>query len=352
MASTRYHMASLLLSAARGTTSGLYRSKVESVVGKLRERLLSLSSLLLHRLVEERRYAVLLAEIEDGNDIYMTREPQAEHPDDEAEGRNIARWSAEDTRRIRAAYGARKAKTKELDRRLKDAIDAVGRAAPWLEEAVPIYAAHMEFLDEIDPNPSSRGRKDADRDESLRDPDFDPKTPGVEWRKKELFADRPEAGQWSLRQWANIYKHGHDPDRLGPMSIHRGNHPAATLLDRRMSEMRSKPVAVWAVAVAEDGDGEYPAFLDAVWGLLRACKAAIVDSELLLAEEWEKIDRGDRGELRMTGAKKKPRKPRKSPKKRWDWTGMAEGIEEKDHDERLERQIRKYKRDKRGRFTK
>ena len=346
-------MADRLLAAARGTTSGLYRSKVESVIGKLRERLLHFSALLLHRLVEERRFAVLLAEIEDGNDVYMTRDPQAERPDEEMEGRNIAKWSAADIGRLRAAYKAREAKTKELDRELKETVEAVGRAAGWLEVAVPIYAAHMEFLDGMSPNPASRERKDADRDESLRDPDFDPGAPSMKWRKRDLFADRPEAGQWSLREWANIYKHGGDPDRLGPMSIHRGNHPAAALLDHRMGEMRSKSTAEWALDVTEDEGGEYPAFLDAAWGLLKACKAAITDSELLLAEEWERIDRAERGPLRMTGAKRKPRKPRKGPKKtRWDWAGMAEGIKEKGHDERLERQIRKYKRDKRGRFTK
>jgi len=345
---SRYHMADRLLAAA-GTTSGLYRSKVESVVGGLRERLLHFSALLLHRLVEERRFAVLLTEIEDGNDVYMTRDPQSERPDNEMEGQNIAKWSAADTRRLKAAYKAREAKTKELDRGLRETIEAVGRSAGWLEEAVPIYAAHMEFLDGMSPDPASRERKDADRDESLRDPDFDPKPPGTRWRKRDLFADRPEASQWSLREWANIYKHGGDPDRLGPMSIHRGNHPAAALLDHRMDEMKSKSAAEWGLDMAKDEEGEYPAFLDAAWGLLKACKAAITDSELLLAEEWEKIDRAGRGELRMTGAKKRPKKTKKT---RWDWTGMAEGIKEKSHDDRLERQIRKYKRDKRGRFAK
>jgi len=65
-----------------------------------------------------------------------------------------------------------------------------------------------------------------------------------------------------------------------------------------------------------------------------------------------KVNKVTIGLLESGGKKKGPRKPRKRPKRsRWDWSEFI-GLKEKDPEERLQRQIRKYKRDKRGKFTK
>lgn len=333
-------------------TSGVYRTKVEGVVGGLRDRLLQFSSLLLHRLVEERRFAVMLSEISEGNDIHMTKSPKIEHPDDESSGKDIVRWTARKLDRIKSMHRVRMSKTTGMDKELLVISDAFARAAGWLETAIPIYAAHMEYLDGISKEQDSPERKTEDRDESLLNRNFDPKAPGMDWERRDLFSDRPEAGSWSLRQLTNIYKHGTTVDDLKPLMMHRGNSGAAALLDHRAGDMRSKSTAEWSLALSEDESGEYPTFLDAAHDLLMACKSALTDDEKLLATEWEKIDNIARGGLSKSGAKREPRKPRKGPKKkRWDWSEFS-GVKEKDPEERLERQIHRYKRDKRGRFAK
>jgi len=210
----------------------------------------------------------------------------------------------------------------------------------------------MKYLDDTSAEQNAAASKAEDRDMSNLNKDFDPKAPGMKWKQRNLFAKRPEANSWSLRHMTNIYKHGSTPRDLKPMVMHRGNHGSSALLDRRMDEMRSKSTDAWSLALSEDEGGEYPAFLDAAHNLLNACEAALTDDERLLAMEWEKIDDIARGGLLKSGGKKGPRKPRKGPKKkRWDWDKFI-GLKEKDPEERLQRQIRRYKRDKLGRFTK
>jgi len=345
---SRYHMASRLLSAA-STTSGLYRSRLEQVVGGLQRRLLAFGSLLLHRLVEEHRFALLLAELEEGHDIYMTRSPQAESPDEEREGNDIARWSRENIRRIRKLVRERAEKVRALERDYKELVRAIRSIEDWLGPAVLAYAYHMELLGEVSENPASRERKAVDRDESLRDPHFDKKPPKLPKAGRPLFSDRPEAERWGLRQWGNIYKHGRDPDRLNPMSLDHEAHAAAALLEKSMDELRSKPWESWSRSTATDDEGHpYPSLLDAVHGFLTACRVAIAEDDAAVASEWDRLRAIDLAPLQMTGAKK----GKWVKKKRWDWDSLADFTEKTTFEERVERKKRKYKRDKLGRFSK
>jgi len=351
---TRYHAAAKLLNASAEsrrrrrrppprTTSGLYASKLESVVGGLRSWLLQFASLLLHRLVEEHRFAVLLAEAEDGA-VYMTRDPEAEDPDEEREGRDIARWSREDIGRIKSHIRVRGAKVKDLESSMDDLASAVERSSGWLVKAIPAYAAHMKKLDEISADQASRERKEADRDPNLRSPGFDADAPPVKWSRRDLFPAKPEANDWTLRQWANIYKHGPGPGQLKPMALDREAHMAASLLERRTVELKSKSLEAWSRDVAVDEDGDpHPAFLSAVWRFLVACKAAIAEDDRKVAEEWNFIDEESRA-VGVTASRTKV--------KDRDWT-VFRGVRSKHtFEERIERKKRKYKRDKRGRFVK
>lgn len=350
---SRYHVANTLLSAAPNTTSGFYGKWIKDTIAGTQDMLLRFATLTLHRLVEEHRFAVMFAEIELGNDIYITHSPETENPDESAEGNNIRKWTDTDILHIRRKHIERDAKIKNLGERLEKISMSFEAAVPWLSHAIPIYAKHMSRLDEISPKPNNRERKKMDRDRSLRNPKFDPNAPKVHVigeksrkKKRNLFADRPEADDWTLKQWSNIYKHGSESGQLKPMSFTRDNHQTATLLDRRIGEMRGKPADGWARDMVNDGTHDpHPAFLDAVHELLMACEMAITEDEAMLAQEWQKIDEIDRGQMWKAGAKAKP-------KKEWDWSRFK-GIRDKHtSEERVERRKRRYKRDKRGRFTK
>lgn len=329
--------------AAR-TTSGLYRKSLEPAITNLRDRLLHFATLLLHRIVEERRFAVILSELELGNKVYMTREPSREDPEEELEGRDIALWTAQDALRVQRMYNERVAKTANLGQDLARMTRAAEGVEEWLETAIPIFADHMDHLDGISADQADAARKKEDRDPSLVDGDFKPRAPSMKWKRRDLFADRPEANDWSLRHWSNIYKHGTEPGQLTPMSMRRDNHAAAALLDRRMTELRSKSWEVWARDVSDDGD---VGFLDAVENLLAAANAAYERDAALVANEWERVDEMAHGPLKVTGAVKKRKRKRK--KRDWDRFKFRERHTPQ---ERLDTEKRNYKRDKLGRFTK
>lgn len=349
---SRYHIANMMVDAAN-TTSGFYQKGIKDVVGDLRDMLIRFATLTLHRLVEEHRFAVMYGEIELGNDIYITSDPENENPDEVAEGNSISKWTVTEVLRIRRMHAVRETKIKNLGERLEKIAASSEAVAPWLSQAIPIYSKHMADLDRVSVKPNNRERKLRDRDESLRDPAFDPKAPKVQIageksrkEKRSLFADRPEADGWSLEHWSNVYKHGSESGQLKPMSFTRDNHPAAVLLDRRIGEMRDKSLEGLTREMAADGTHEpHPAFLDAVHELLMACEMAITENEAMLAEEWQKIDEIDRGQMWKAGANPKP-------KKEWDWSRFKGIRDKRTSEERVEKRKRRYKRDKRGRFAK
>lgn len=354
-----YHAASRLITAAirtllakkkerpERTTSGFYNKRLKDVVGGLRGWMLQFSSLLLHRLVEEHRYAVMLAEVEEGRTIHISRNPEMESPDEENEGTDIGQWSLENIGNIKQMLRTRQAKTRNLHDEFGKLGKAMQDARPWLETAIPIYSKHMSDLDKVSPDSDDRKRKKVDRDRSRTNQKFDPKAPKISWVQRHLFSERPEADNWLLKQWGNIYKHGNNPNELTPMSLDHEAHAAASLLENRMVELRSKPWDSWA----RDIEGGHPAFLDAAWRLLIACEAALDEDDELVAKEWEYTHEIERGPLRITGARQEQQGSR-TPRSERDWSRFTRVKEKRTFEERVERKKRKYKRDKLGRFTK
>jgi len=323
------------------TTEGFYIRSLEPAITNLRDRLLYFAALLLHRIVEERRFAVMLSELELGNEIYMTREPNKEDPEEEMEGADIALWKPSDAPRVQRMYDKRVRDTKELGRDLARIVQSAEGVEEWLETAIPIFADHMKELDKVSTDDENPARKKKNRDSAVHK-DFKPRSPGMKWNRRNLFGDRPEANDWSLRHWSNIYKHGSKPGQLAPMAMRRDNLPAVSLLDRRMSELRSKSSEAWARDVSSDGD---VGFLDAVENLLAAANAAYEQDAMLVAQEWEKVDMITHGPLQVTGTAKK----RKNKKRDWSRFKFRDRHTPQ---ERLDIEKRNYKRDKLGRFTK
>jgi len=329
------------------TTSGFYSKRLKDVVGGLRGWMLQFSSLLLHRLVEEHRYAVMLAEVEEGRTIHMSREPEMENPDTEREGTNIGQWSLENIKSIKQMLRTRKAKTKNLHDEFEKLGKAMQDARAWLETAIPIYSKHMSDLDKMSPDNDNRERKKVDRDRSRTNQKFNPKAPKISWDQRHLFSNRPEADNWLLKQWGNIYKHGNNPNELTPMSLDYEAHASASLLENRMVELRSRSWDSWA----RDIDGKHPVFLDSAWRLLIACEAALDEDDELVAKEWEYTHEIEQGPLRITGTRQGQQGSR-TPRNERDWSRFTRVKEKHTFEERIERKKRKYKRDKLGRFTK
>jgi hypothetical protein len=350
----RYHIASAALSrAAAKTVGGFYESKLMEVVAPLHGRALKFAVLLLHRLVEEYRWAVVLAEIEGGT-VLMTMTPwRAGDPADPRSAHELGVWDAGKRDEVMRLVAKRRLLTKGMERELRQIAEAVGRTGSWLEEGMAAYAKHIEGGAADRP---ARGGRVVD----MVDPFFLGKAPGVRWKNKDkpLFEDNPDAGLRTIEEMMRMYKHGPSRSAMRPLRLSDKDWRAAKLLDIRIREMRSRSADAWTASLAEAGEGSEkggPTFPDALDGLVHACRAALAEDEGMLSKEWDALREAGHPEAAQRAV---PEALRKVGVRKTKWRGRAywrefrKGIKATDFTEGVLRKVVRYKRDKLGRFAK
>jgi len=359
---SRYHAASAMLPrAAAKTVGGFYKSKLLEVVAPLRGRALQFAVLLLHRLVEEYRWAVVLADTEGGGTVRMTMTPWAAgDPADPRGPHELGVWNAGKRAEVMRLVAERRLLTGGMERELRQIAEAVGRTGAWLEEGMKAYAKHIEGGGTDRPG---RGGRVVD----MVDPFFLGKAPGVRWEHKDkpLFEGNPDAELRTIEEMMRMYKHGPSRSAMRPLRISDENWMYAKLLDIRIREMRSRSPESWAASLAEAGKGEEkggrkkeragPTFPDALDGLVHACRAALAEDEGTLSGEWDALREAGHPEAAQVAV---PEALRKVGVRKTKWRGRAywrefrKGIRATDFTENVLRNIVRYKRDKLGRFAK
>lgn len=353
---SRYHIASAGLSRTAGkTVGGYYKSKLNEVIAPLRGRALQFAALLLHRLVEEYRWAVLLAETEGGGTVLMTMTPwRAGDPADPRSAHELGVWDVDKRAKIMGLIAERRLLTRGMERELRQIAEAVGRTGSWLEEGMAAYAKHIEGGATDRPG---RGGRVVD----MVDQFFLGKAPGVRWEQKDkpLFEDNPDAELRTIEEMMRMYKHGPSRSAMRPLRLSDEDWRVAKLLDIRIREMRSRSPDVWAASLAEKGKGgkekRGPTFPDALDGLVHACRAALAEDEGMLSKEWDVLREAGHPEAAQRAV---PEALRKIGVRKTKWRGRAywrefrKGIRATDFTEGVLRKVVRYKRDKLGRFAK
>jgi hypothetical protein len=353
---SRYHIASAGLSRAAGkTVRGHYESKLEEVIEPLRGKALQFAVLLLHRLVEVYRWAVVLTETDGGQAVHMTNTPWAAgDPTDPRGAHEIRVWTADNRAEIMGLIVKRRALAGFLEGELDRIIGDVGRTGSWLEKGMKILAGHIEKGKADRP---SRGGRVAD----MVDPFFLGKAPGVKWEYKSLFKGNPDADIRTIEEMMRMYKHGPSRSAMRPLRLSDENWRAAKLLDIRIREMRSRSLKSWAASLVEKVDEEGkekggPTFQEALDSLVNACAAALSADEEMLSVEWDALREAGHPEaaqgatvpeaLRKIGVRKTKRKSRAY------WRALRKRIKATDFMDDVLKSVVRYKRDKLGRFTK
>jgi hypothetical protein len=352
---SRYHIASAALSRAAGkTVGGYYKEKLKEVIVPLRGRALQFAVLLLHRLVEEYRWAVVLAETEGGT-VLMTMTPwRAGDPADPRGAHELGEWDAGKRAKIMRLVAERRLLTRGMERELRQIAEAVGRTGSWLEEGMAAYAKHIERGAADRPG---RGGRVVD----MLDPFFLGKAPGVRWDNEDepLFEDNPDAELRTIEEMMRTYKHGPSRSAMRPLRLSEKDWRAAKLLDIRIREMRSRSPDAWTASLVEKvGEGKEkggPTFPDAIDGLVHACRAALAEDEGMLSKEWDALRESGHPEAAQRAV---PEALKKVGVRKTKWRGRAywrefrKGIRATDFTEGVLRKVVRYKRDKLGRFAK
>jgi hypothetical protein len=351
---SRYHIASAGLSrAAAKTVSGHYKSKLNEVIAPLRGRALQFAVLLLHRLVEVYRWAVILAETERGT-VRMTATPWAAgDPADPRGAHRIGTWGADQRVSIVQDIAERRAAIGGMERELVQIIDAVGRTESWLDRGMRILAKHLESLGESGGSDRpGRGR----RIENVADPFFERKAPGVEWKPQPLFKGNPDADIRTIEEWMRLYKHGPSRSAMRPLRLSDENWRVAKLLDIHIREMRSRSPDTWAASLAETKKPPAgPTFGRAMKGLVHACVAALAADEGMLSKEWDALREAGHPEAAQVAVPEALKKVgvRKTEKMgRAYWRSLRKKVKGTDFMEDVLKSVVRYKRDKLGRFAK
>jgi len=346
-----YHRAISLLLAGGGKGKGLlkrYEEDIAEVAGPLLRALRRAAALMVHRIVEESRWAKLLDGAEHKGGISMTDAPETADPDSD-EPHMLRHYGPEKVTHLARKIRERAGKLESMGPELEEVGQAARAAMPWLERAMKRYADHSAELEK-----AGDKRKRSKLDHEKEDKTYRAGKPKIRV-KGPIFSDRPEADYFSLAQMCRIYKAGAGGGgELRPLEI--GHHrEVAEALSRLSGELAEHSPQKWVRSKIDGAEPDFDDLRRVVEDTLDALADGMEweeEGRLRLERELDRVDRDaprPRREPAMALAAKKKRPPRPP----MDWDRFFNSIKkERTFLERVETKRMWYKRDRLGRFAK